>query len=77
MNASTGIDELLADVRSKRKLPPANERQQIRKAAKVSLRDMAKALGVSHSLIRHWESGGTPREPYRAAYAELLIRLRG
>ncbi len=76
MEASTGIDELLERVRSKRQLPPAKERQQIREAAGVTLREAAAALGVSHSLVRHWEQGGTPRE-HRAAYAELLERLKG
>ena len=75
MTTSSGIDELLERVRSKRKLPPAEERRRIRKAARVSLRDVASALGVSHSLVRHWEHGGTPRE-HRAAYAELLDRLK-
>jgi DNA-binding transcriptional regulator YiaG len=73
---TTGIETLLERVRSRRQLPPAAERRRIREQANVSLRDMGAALGVSHSLVRYWEQGGTPRE-HRAAYAELLERLKG
>ncbi len=74
-NASSA-DELLEGLRSRRQLPPASERQRIRQSAGLSLRQIGDALGVTHSLVRHWEHGGTPREQ-RAAYAELLERLKG
>jgi transcriptional regulator with XRE-family HTH domain len=74
MKAAGGIDELLERVRARRQLPQAEERRRIRVQAGVSLRDVANALGVSHSLVRYWEQGGMPREQ-RAAYAELLDRL--
>ena len=76
MANATSADELLERLRSRRQLPPADERQRIREAAGLSLRQVGDALGVTHSLIRHWERGGTPREQH-AAYAELLERLRG
>jgi DNA-binding transcriptional regulator YiaG len=68
-------DELLAQVRARRSLPSAAERRRIREEAGVSLRDVAAVLGVSHSLVRHWELGGTPRKQ-RAAYGDLLEELR-
>lgn len=48
----------------------------MRQEAGVSLREMAAALGVTHSLVRYWEEKGDPREQ-RAAYADLLQRLKG
>jgi DNA-binding transcriptional regulator YiaG len=68
-------DQLLERVRARRSLPQAAERRRIREEAGVSLRDLAAVLGVSHSLVRYWEQGGTPREQ-RAAYTELLARLK-
>jgi DNA-binding transcriptional regulator YiaG len=72
---TTGADELLERVRSKRKLPVASERRRIRRSAEVSLRDMATALGVSHTAVASWEAGATPREQ-RDAYAQLLADLK-
>ena len=67
----TSVDELLERVRSRRKLPIAKERRRIREQAGCSLRDVAAALGVSHTAVASWESGATPRE-HHAAYAQLL-----
>ena len=72
---TTGVDDLLERVRSHRTLPVASERRQIREAAGVSLRDVATALGVSHTAVASWEAGSTPREQ-RTAYARLLDELR-
>jgi DNA-binding transcriptional regulator YiaG len=69
-----GTDELLRRVRARRRLPLPAERRRIRRQARVSLREMAGALGVSHGTIRNWEAGATPRE-HRAAYARLLKKL--
>ena len=68
--------ELLERLRSKRDLPPAEERERIRKSANASLRDVGGALGVSHTLVRHWELGGMPSERLRGSYADLLNELR-
>jgi DNA-binding transcriptional regulator YiaG len=73
---SNGVDELLERVRSRRKLPPKSERRLIRKAANVSLRDIAVALGVSHTAVQKWEDGATPREPLKNDYARLLEELK-
>lgn len=72
---TTGVDELLEQVRAQRTLPVAAERRRIREAAGVSLRGMGEALGVSHTAIASWEAGAMPREQ-RAAYAALLNELR-
>ena len=69
-----GVDELLERARSKRELPVASERSRIRKAAKVSQREVALALGVSHTAVAKWEAGSMPRDS-RAAYARLLDEL--
>lgn len=71
---TSGVDELLERVRSRRTLPPKSERRRIRKDANVSLRDVAVALGVSHTAVAKWEDGATPRE-HRNAYAKLLAEL--
>lgn len=68
---TVGPDQLLERLRSRRGLPVASERQRIRIEAGASLRDVAQALGVSHTAVRSWEAGATPREHY-AAYARLL-----
>jgi transcriptional regulator with XRE-family HTH domain len=68
------VDELLEQVRSRRKLPVPVERRRIRESAKLSLRDVAAALGVSHTAVSSWEAGATPRE-HRADYARLLDEL--
>ena len=72
---SNGVDELLERVRSRRELPLPAERRLIRTAAKVSLRDVAAALGVSHTAVAAWEAGATPRE-HRKSYAQLLEELK-
>ena len=69
------VDELLEQVRARRRLPPPGERERIRKRAKVSLRAMGLALEVSHATVRGWEQGATPRER-RAEYADLLAELK-
>ncbi len=72
---TTGADELLDRLRSRRGLPVAPERRRIRKAAGASLRDVAAVLDVSHTAVAAWESGATPREHY-AAYARLLDEFK-
>ena len=74
-NTATGVDELLELVGSRRTLPVPVERRRIREAAELTLRDVATALGVSHTAVASWEAGVTPRE-HRAAYALLLEQLK-
>jgi transcriptional regulator with XRE-family HTH domain len=72
---ANGIEDLLDQVRARRRLPPPEERRSIREQAGVSLRDVAEALGVSHTAVRSWECGRIPRE-HRASYAQLLEELK-
>ena len=51
------------------------ERRRIREEADVTLRDVAAALGVSHTAVVKWEAGATPRKQ-RNAYARLLDELQ-
>jgi len=72
---TSGVDELLERVRSRRTLPAPAERRRIRQRARVSLRDVARALGVSHTAVASWEAGATPRQ-HRVAYSALLEELK-
>jgi DNA-binding transcriptional regulator YiaG len=69
-----GVDDLVERVRIRKQLPAPAERRRIREAAGVSLRDVAAAVGVSHTAVASWEAGATPRE-HRAAYLRLLDEL--
>jgi transcriptional regulator with XRE-family HTH domain len=71
---TASVDTLLERVRSRRQLPVPSERRRIREQAGVTLRDVAIALGVSHTAVAKWEAGATPREQ-RNAYARLLDEL--
>jgi transcriptional regulator with XRE-family HTH domain len=76
VQVTSGVDELLEQVRSRRKLPAKSERRRIRKAAGLTLRDVALALGVSHTAVQKWEDGAMPREPMKNDYARLLEELK-
>jgi transcriptional regulator with XRE-family HTH domain len=69
--------ELLARVRSLRRLPLPAERRLIRDRAGVSLRELGAAIGVSHVAIARWEAGGQPASPaHVTAYGRILDELR-
>jgi len=72
---TASVDELVDRIRTRMELPPAAERRRIRKAAGISLRDVAAACGVSHTAVATWERGATPRDS-RGAYVRLLGELR-
>lgn len=68
-------DRLAAQVRDSR-LPDFETRQRIRRAAGVSLRDAADALGVSPMALHRWERGTSrPTREHAIAYAALLAAL--
>ncbi len=69
------VEDLLEEVRSRRRLPPAAERRRIREAAGVSQRQLARALNVSWTAVHRWESGSQPRA-HVDEYARLLRELR-
>jgi hypothetical protein len=77
MTAKGHEHELLARVRSRRRLPFPEERRLIRKRARVSMRELGAAIGVSHVAIARWEAGAEPANPeHVAAYGRILAGLR-
>jgi DNA-binding transcriptional regulator YiaG len=69
--------ELLANLRSHRKLPPPAERKRLREQAGVSLRSLAAAIGCSHVAITRWEAGAKPADPAQLIrYQRLLDELK-
>jgi hypothetical protein len=73
-------EALLEQLRARRQLPAPPERQRIREAAGVSLRQLAAAIppnGVSHMAVDRWEKGAQPHDPEHVrAYGRLLDELR-
>ena len=60
---SDPIDELIANARSrKRGLPTRAERKAIRTNARVGLRELGAAVGVSAMAIYRWETDNDPRQ---------------
>jgi len=57
------------------KLPPAARRRRIREAAGVSLREVARVLGVNVMTVIRWEEGATPKPDHAIAYRQLLDAL--
>jgi transcriptional regulator with XRE-family HTH domain len=69
--------ELLARLRTRRKLPLPAARKQLRVDAGVSLRQLAAVIGVSHVAITRWEMGAQPADAgHAAAYGRLLGEFR-
>ena len=67
---------LAAQVRAA-KLPSIDERQAIRRGARISLRRVGQALGVSDVTVLRWERGtAEPTLEHAAAYRTLLEELR-
>lgn len=75
MVLSSYRDILLATAATFRRLPDRRERVLIRKAAGISQRSMAAALGVSTMTLARWEKGQRPRVDNATAYLELLEQL--
>lgn len=73
--AQTGVSELAELVRASR-LPSTAERKRVRKAAGVSLQQVADALGVTAPTIHHWENGQDgPSKENAVKYRALLEQL--
>jgi transcriptional regulator with XRE-family HTH domain len=71
------MDNLMEEVRARRRLPEPNMRRAIRKAARVSQKRAGAQIGVTHQAIARYEDGSrTPRGPVLVAYVELLDALR-
>jgi DNA-binding transcriptional regulator YiaG len=60
-----------------RALLASGEARRIREAARLSLTDVAGAVGADYSSVGRWERGErVPRGPAAIKYARLLTRLR-
>jgi DNA-binding transcriptional regulator YiaG len=60
-----------------RALVASGEARRIREAARLSLVNVAGAVGADPSAIGRWERGErTPRGPAALKYAQLLTRLQ-
>jgi DNA-binding transcriptional regulator YiaG len=57
-------------------LPLLRFRRRIRTAARASLRDVARELGVTPMTVARWETGSEPRLSHAIAYRRLLDQLR-
>lgn len=42
----------------------------------IGIRELARALGVSHAAVRRWESGWIPWTPAGQAYLRVIAGLR-
>jgi DNA-binding XRE family transcriptional regulator len=74
----SSIELLVEQVRSAR-LPSPAKRKSIRKAAGVTLREVAAALGVDPMTVWRWEQGGkrgtNPNRERAVRYRALLAAL--
>lgn len=68
------VAELVAQVVGSQ-LPAPAERIRIRERAKVSLRAMARACGVTVATVIKWEAGAQPRAAHAAVYGAALKAL--
>ena len=58
-----------------RSLAASGAARSIRRAAGLSLREVAAALDVSPSTVLRWEGGVKPRTEVASRYGDLLERL--
>lgn len=71
------LETLLERVRDLKRLPEPEVRRFLREQAGLSYREIAEALGVSHTAVRHWERGErTPSGDHLHGYASLIEQLR-
>jgi DNA-binding transcriptional regulator YiaG len=53
-------------------LPPAWEREQLRKKMGLSITEAARLVKVSRQTFRRWETGATPSPLHQRIYHKLL-----
>uniref|UniRef100_UPI001FECF26D helix-turn-helix domain-containing protein n=1 Tax=Streptomyces corallincola TaxID=2851888 RepID=UPI001FECF26D len=70
------IDALLDGARQEVPLPPAEERRTLREELNLSRAEVARALGVSPSTLKGWETGRDPSGELRQKYAYFLDGAR-
>lgn len=70
-----GVAALLAEAKLAAAFDDPGERARLRKAAGLSLEQVAKAVGVGRQTVANWEAGGMPSSPSRGKYLRLLEGL--
>lgn len=69
-------ERILERVQKRRSLPPPEEREALRKAAGLSLRDVADAMGVAATTVHFWETGQrNPNAQHLDAYLTALSAM--
>jgi DNA-binding transcriptional regulator YiaG len=73
LNDMTTLATLTERIQARRELPAPSVCRALRKAAGVSLDDVANVVGVSRQAVAYWETGArTPRGANLTAYLEVL-----
>ena len=73
----TRLQELARRVRARQGLPSPDARRALRRAAGISLDDIAAVVGVTRQAVGLWEAGArTPQGPNLDSYAAVLETLR-
>lgn len=68
--------ELLDRIRERKGLPEPSECRRIRMAAGVSIRDVAREIGVSPMSVQRWETGFCrPGIAAAARYSQLIQEM--
>lgn len=70
-----GVAALLAEAKLAAAFDDPAERVRLRKAAGLSLEQIARAVGVGRQTVANWEAGGMPSSPSRGKYLRLLEGL--
>lgn len=70
-------ERILERIRMRRSLPQPEQRAALRKAAGLSLQDVADAIGVTATTVFYWETGQrNPSARHIDAYMCALDTLR-
>jgi DNA-binding transcriptional regulator YiaG len=73
----TTLEDLSSRVRTRQELPAPAARRALRKAAGISLQNVADVCGVTRQAVATWETAGrTPRGQTLEAYVAVLRALR-
>jgi transcriptional regulator with XRE-family HTH domain len=71
------MHDRISDLARIRRMQQTGEAKQLREQAGISLRTMARAVGVRASTLIRWEAGQVrPREPTALAWLGVLDQLR-
>jgi DNA-binding transcriptional regulator YiaG len=71
-----GLDEALAAVRLRRRLPAPSVRRHLRERAGITQTHIAGVLGVDSGTVSRWESGRRhPRAESLRRYLDVLDKL--